>query len=79
MGVLETTPDAGERSIRLQICSKTCILQSIVEERVARANATRNELSDAAELPDSSSVDIYRLPERKDENIKMDGEGLLSW
>ena len=69
-GILETVPDAIEVAIRLRMASKDSILQSVVEDRLARAENTRVQQykpSDIDKLKDGTMVDIWREPENKNE------------
>ncbi len=68
-GALTSTPDYIETAIRLRLHAKDCILQSIVEDRLARADNTRIQQykpEDMAKLKDGSEIDLWKEPEGKD-------------
>ena len=69
-GVLETPADAMEVALRLRLAAKDAILQSIVEDRIARAHNTRvqqHRPEDRLKLVDGASVDLWREPDGKDD------------
>ena len=87
-GAIESSPDVGERAVRLRLIAKSMIMQGIIEERIARANRTRVEKQDLKALKESDTVDIYRLPDRKDQSgwrgpadlLKIsDGTAIVVW
>ena len=66
-GVLETTPDFIETSIRLRMHAKDCILQSIWEDRLAKAEGTRSQQHKAEDLDKliaGAKIDIWREPDQ---------------
>ena len=65
---LETLPEARERAIRLLFLAKKNTLKTIVGERIARANRTRGEPRQLPDLLPGGIVDIWRVPERKDQS-----------
>ena len=59
-----------EIAIRLRMVAKDCILLSVVEDRMARAENIKIQqfkLEDLAKLIDGSNIDIWREPEHKNE------------
>ena len=67
---LDAQPDAMETALRLRLEAKDAILQSVVEDRIARANNTRIQQykpEDKAKLKDGSKVDLWREPDTKDD------------
>ena len=68
---LETSPDPFETGLRCRQLSKQNVLKSVVEERLSRATNTavqQSELVDPHDLDGVKEVDIYRVPERKDQD-----------
>ncbi|CAK0840390.1 unnamed protein product, partial [Prorocentrum cordatum] len=61
-------PDPFEAAVRLRLLAKAEMARAIVEDRVARANRTRvQQHGPEQELKVGESVDIYRVPDRKDQ------------
>ena len=65
---LESNPDPFETAVRLRLKGKECVLRAVVEERLAKANATRVQKQDLEQLHPGVKVDIFRLPDRKDQS-----------
>ena len=68
---MDQTPDLSEHHIRLRLLAKSNILQSIIEERIAKANNTRQQAQDSIwidSLKPNDQVDIWRTPARKDQD-----------
>ena len=55
-------PDAIESAMRLRMLAKQCILQSIVQDRIARAAAHRQHKHEAELLTPGTMVGIWRKP-----------------
>jgi len=92
-GAVSNTPDAMEIAIRLRMHAKDCILQSVVEDRLAVAENTKvrqYKPEDLAKIVDGSKIDIWREPEDKGEPgwrgpaelvrlYREDGKGIVQW
>ena len=66
IGSVESEPDAMERVLRLRLLAKDAIIQTIIEDRIARANNTRTQTQHVAELVVGPKTrDIYRSPDRR--------------
>ena len=64
------TPDVLELALRCRLQAKEAILQSIVEDRLARAQHTKvhqHKPEDLAKLVDGATIDLWREPDSKDE------------
>eukprot|EP00959_Pyramimonas_sp_CCMP1952_P283215 5920269-Pyramimonas_sp.AAC.1 len=62
------TPDPTEQHLQLRLLANSNILQAIVEERIAKANNTRQQAQDnnlIETLKPHDQVDIWRTPTRK--------------
>ena len=66
-GALEVSPDPWETTLRLRMMAKSNIIRGIVEERIAKANHSRPQKQSLEDLKVGSSVDLYRAPDRKDQ------------
>ena len=69
-GILETPADAMEVALRLRLLAEDAILQSVVEDRIARAHNTKiqqHRPEDRAKLVDGAKVDLWREPDAKDD------------
>ena len=69
-GSLQSAPDFIEESLRLRLMAKDCILQSVVEDRIARAANTRvqqHKPEDMAKLVEDAKVDSWREPTNKED------------
>ena len=67
-GSLESRPDFVESSFRLRLMAKQAILQSIIQDRLARAAHMKQHKHPAELLQPGMQVDIWRQPNRKDED-----------
>ena len=61
------SPDYAEIAIRTRLISKQCILQSIIEDRIARAQNMKQYKHTLEFLLPGTICDVYRKPNRKDE------------
>ena len=66
-GALEGAPDPGEVNVRVRMTAKGCIMKALIEERLSRANSTHQQQVDQTSIEPPCSVDIWRTPERKDQ------------
>ena len=64
---LLTSPAPFEAAVRLRYLASQNILQSVIEERIARAQNTRVIQGPMEELKAPMQVDINKLPGRKDQ------------
>ena len=92
-GAIESVPDAIETAIRLRLHAKDCILQAVVEDRLAKANNTRNQIfkpEDIAKLVDGAKIDLWREPDEKCETgwrgpaelvrlYRGEGKAIVNW
>ena len=67
-GATESRPDIAEQMLRTRILAKQAILQSLVEDRLALSDHLRMHRHTPTLLVPGSSVDIWRRPERKDQD-----------
>ena len=65
---VEVSPDPIERAVRLRLLSKQNTLKTVIEERIARANRSRPQNVDLSKLDVGSQVDVFRVPDRKDQS-----------
>ena len=63
----DAQPDFAEHAIRSRLLAKQCIMQSIIQERIAQATKMRQHVQPPAVLLPGTLVDVYRKPDRKDE------------
>ncbi|CAK0830168.1 unnamed protein product, partial [Prorocentrum cordatum] len=62
-------PDPFEAAVRLRLLAKSEMARAIVEDRIARASRTRvQQIGPQDQLRVGDSVDIHRVPERKDQS-----------
>ena len=55
----QSSEDPLERSIRLRLIAKSCILKALVELRFAEANKTRPQQVDELTLVVGRAIDVY--------------------
>ena len=67
-GSIETRPDYIENALRQRLLSKQCIHQSLVDDRCARAIHMRQHKHQPELLVPGMQIDIWRKPNRKDED-----------
>ena len=67
-GALEKRPDYVETSLRSRLLAKQCIQESIIQDRMSRAIATHQHKHKQELLTPGMQVDIWRQPDRKDED-----------
>lgn len=68
-GASEATPDVIEQTIRMRHLAKYNILRSVWESRLAKAHRSRPMQQSLGDFkPKETAVDLYRVPERKDES-----------
>ena len=68
-GAAETSPDFFESYMRMRLLAKVSIQQSIIELRMMEANRSAPQKVDLSKLvPLRDQVDLYRVPEKKDES-----------
>ena len=65
-GAANGSPDYAETAIRTRLLAKQCILQSVVEDRLARAQKMRQHRHQQDFLLPGTACDVYRKPNRKD-------------
>ncbi|CAK0800448.1 unnamed protein product, partial [Prorocentrum cordatum] len=86
---VDSCPDPFESALRLRMQAKIAMAKSLVEERIARCNRTRQQQTPPGQrLQPGEPVDIYRAPERKDQSgwrgpaelVKLSqGTGIVVW
>ena len=86
---VDSCPDPFESALRLRMQAKISMAKSLVEERIARCNRTRQQQTPPGQrLQPGEPVDIYRVPERKDQSgwrgpadlVKLtQGTGIVVW
>ena len=65
---LDTVPDPLETTLRVRLNAKAEVMKALVEERIARANNTKVQQHQMKDfIPNETTVDLYRVPEKKDE------------
>ena len=74
---LDLKPDVAELAIRTRMLAKQCILQSIVEERLALARKMKQQKHPPSLLVPGMLVDVYRSPAVKRELAGWHGPGEL--
>ena len=68
-GAAETSPDYFESYLRMRLLAKASIQQFIIELRLSEANHSAPQKVDLTKLqPLVDQVDLYRVPEKKDES-----------
>ena len=67
-GALSKKPDYIETMVRSRMLSKQCILQGLIQQRLARASYMKQYKHSPELLLPGSEVDIWRAPDRKDED-----------
>ena len=67
-GILETTPDPYECNLRYRQNAKMNIQRAIIEERICRANRTKPSQIPIKEYKPPCDIQLFRTPERKDED-----------
>eukprot|EP00959_Pyramimonas_sp_CCMP1952_P203590 4257325-Pyramimonas_sp.AAC.1 len=85
----EACPDPFESALRLRMQAKIAMAKSLVEERIARCNRTRQQQPPPGQrLQPGEPVNIYRVPERKEQSgwrgpaelVKLSqGTGIVVW
>ena len=66
IGSVSSSADAMECALRLRLLAKDSIIQSIIEDRIARANNTRSQRIDTNDLQiGQKTIDIYRAPDSR--------------
>ena len=77
IGSVSSTPDAMDCALRLRMMAKGATIQSIIEDRIARANNTRSQQVNTSELKvGSKAIDIYRMPDSRRHTL---GKGDTGW
>jgi hypothetical protein len=68
-GAADTSPDFFESYMRMRLLAKVSIQQAIIELRLSEANRSAPQKVDLSKLqPLKDQVDLYRVPEKKDES-----------
>ena len=68
-GAKESSPDYFEAYLRGRMIAKASIQQAIIEARIALANNSKPVKLDLSKLtPLETSVDLYRVPDKKDQS-----------
>ena len=62
---VEDADDYLERSCRMRLIAKSCILKALMEHRIVEANRTRPQQVDESTLVPGAEIDIYRAPDSK--------------
>eukprot|EP00959_Pyramimonas_sp_CCMP1952_P277695 5804627-Pyramimonas_sp.AAC.1 len=77
----DMTADPREQRLRLRLMVKSNILQAIIEERIAKANNTRQQTQYASwidTLKPHDAIDIWRAPARKGQDGWRGPAGFIS-
>ena len=67
-GSTEQRPDTAERMMRQRLLANQCVLQGIIEDRLAQADRMRQHRHPPELLLPGAVVDIWRKPDRKDQD-----------
>ena len=67
-GAIENTADFFESYLWMKLIAKTSIQKAIIEAWIAEANWSKPMKIDLSKLSPGDTVDLYRLPDRKDES-----------
>ena len=73
---LQKTPGPMENQLRLRMHSKHIIINTIVDGRIACANRTRTQTQPIMDMQIGMDVDIYKIPDRKNDSGRRSPGGL---